>query len=147
MCIRDRHMQKNQDKIKSHFNDSIKTMQKLASRILNFTKLITKLAILFHLGIKSNLIKLGNNYGPIYICTQNITTICKLVSVFSNAALANQYHTRDSNHPDPNGIGSVYTNPIIESNSPDPGVLALPDGSGYVLVSTSNYAESGNGIY
>ena len=48
-------MQKNQDKIKSHFNDSIKTMQNLASRILNFTKLITKLAILFHLGIKSNL--------------------------------------------------------------------------------------------
>ena len=49
-------MQKNQDKIKSHFNDSIKTMQNLASRILNFTKLITKLAILFHLGIKGNLI-------------------------------------------------------------------------------------------
>ena len=64
--------------------------------------------------------------------------------MFSNAALTNQYHTRDSNS---NGIGSVYTNPIIESNCPDPGVLALPDGSGYVLVSTSNYAESGNGIY
>ena len=123
-------------------------MQNLASRILNFTKLITKLAILFHLGIKSNLIlSWGINHLRPDICgTQNITTICKLVSVFSNAALTNQYHTRDSNHPDPNGIGSVYTNPIIESNSPDPGVLALPDGSGYVLVSTSNYAESGNGI-
>ena len=66
--------------------------------------------------------------------------------MFSNAALTNPYHGRDSNNPDPNGIGPVYTNPIIESNSPDPGVLALPDGSGYVLVTTSNYAESGNGI-
>ena len=42
---------------------------------------------------------------------------------------------------------SEYTNPIIDSNIPDPGILALPDGSGYVLVSTSNYAESGNGIF
>ena len=42
---------------------------------------------------------------------------------------------------------SEYTNPIIDSNIPDPGILALPDGSGYVLVSTPNYAESGNGIF
>ena len=41
----------------------------------------------------------------------------------------------------------TYTNPIIDSNIPDPSVLPLPDGSGYVLVSTSNYAQSGKGIY
>ena len=34
---------------------------------------------------------------------------------------------------------------MIDYNTPDPGVLALPDGSGYVLVSTSNYAERGIG--
>ena len=43
--------------------------------------------------------------------------------------------------------GMTYQNPIIDSNIPDPSVLALPDGSGYVLVSTSNYAQSGKGIY
>ena len=42
-------------------------------------------------------------------------------------------------------IGTAYTNPVIDYNTPDPGVLALPDGSGYVLVSTSNYAERGTG--
>ena len=41
---------------------------------------------------------------------------------------------------------SSYTNPIINSNHPDPGVLALPDGSGYVVVTTSNYATKGIGI-
>merc|ERR1719361_2556510 len=39
--------------------------------------------------------------------------------------------------------GMTYQNPIIDSNIPDPSVLALPDGSGYVLVSTSNYAQPG----
>lgn len=38
---------------------------------------------------------------------------------------------------------STYTNPIINSNHPDPGVLALPDGSGYAVVTTSNYATNG----
>ena len=42
-------------------------------------------------------------------------------------------------------VGASYTNPVIDYNTPDPGVLALPDGSGYVLVSTSNYAERGIG--
>ena len=37
-------------------------------------------------------------------------------------------------------------NPVIDSNIPDPGALALSDGSGYVVVSTSNYAEFGIGI-
>ena len=41
---------------------------------------------------------------------------------------------------------SLYTNPIINSNNPDPGILALPDGSGYVVVSTSNYATFPTGI-
>ena len=37
-------------------------------------------------------------------------------------------------------------NPVIDSNIPDPGVLALHDGSGYVVVSTSNYTEIGVGM-
>ena len=41
---------------------------------------------------------------------------------------------------------STYTNPVIDSNTPDPGVLALKDGSGYVVVSTSNYAKLNIGI-
>ena len=40
----------------------------------------------------------------------------------------------DSNHG--------YMNPVINRNRPDPGVLALPDGSGYVAVTTG--VESGN---
>ena len=34
----------------------------------------------------------------------------------------------------------MYTNPVVNSNYPDPGALALEDGAGFVLVSTSNYA-------
>ena len=33
-----------------------------------------------------------------------------------------------------------YTNPVVSSNTPDPGVLMLPDGLGYTVVSTSNFA-------
>ncbi len=29
---------------------------------------------------------------------------------------------------------------MVDNNRPDPGVLKLPDGSGFVAVSTSNYA-------
>ena len=36
--------------------------------------------------------------------------------------------------------GSCYTNPVVSSNTPDPGVLMLPDGLGYTVVSTSNFA-------
>ena len=42
-------------------------------------------------------------------------------------------------------LGATFTNPVIDYNTPDPGVLAIPDGSGYLLVSTSNYAERGVG--
>ena len=34
-----------------------------------------------------------------------------------------------------------YTNPVIDSNNPDPAVLALP-GGGYLAVATSNYATN-----
>ena len=34
-----------------------------------------------------------------------------------------------------------YVNPVVDSNHPDPGVLQLPDGSGFVAVTTSNYAS------
>jgi len=40
---------------------------------------------------------------------------------------------------------AFYTNPLIPKNSPDPGVTKLIDGSGWVAVTTSDYAtRSGN---
>jgi len=35
-----------------------------------------------------------------------------------------------------------YQNPVVDSDHPDPGALALPDGSGYVIVSTG--VQNGN---
>ena len=32
----------------------------------------------------------------------------------------------------------MYTNPVVNSNHPDPGVLDLPENQGFVLVSTSD---------
>ena len=32
-----------------------------------------------------------------------------------------------------------YLNPVVNSNHPDPGILALPDNAGYVVVSTSHF--------
>ena len=40
--------------------------------------------------------------------------------------------------------GEFYVNPVVDNNHPDPGVLKLPDGSGFVMVSTSNYAVEGD---
>lgn len=39
---------------------------------------------------------------------------------------------------------SRFTNPVVDSNHPDPGVLALNSG-GYGVVSTSNYANNNDG--
>ena len=41
----------------------------------------------------------------------------------------------------------VYTNPVKDSNHPDPGALVLEDDNleGFVVVSTSNYASNGDG--
>ena len=36
---------------------------------------------------------------------------------------------------------SCYINPVIDSNNPDPSAIALPDGSGYLAVATSNHAN------
>ena len=36
-------------------------------------------------------------------------------------------------------MADLYTNPVIDSNNPDPAVLSLPDG-GYLAVATSNHA-------
>ena len=33
---------------------------------------------------------------------------------------------------------SYYTNPLVTTNSPDPGVVRLVDGSGWAMVTTSN---------
>jgi beta-xylosidase len=43
------------------------------------------------------------------------------------------------------GQGPTYTNPVVDSNHPDPGVFALEDGSGFVVVSTSNYNFNNDG--
>ena len=32
-----------------------------------------------------------------------------------------------------------YVNPVVNSDHPDPGILALPDNSGYVVVTTSHF--------
>ena len=32
----------------------------------------------------------------------------------------------------------MYRNPVVNSNHPDPGVVALPENQGFVLVSTSD---------
>ena len=44
---------------------------------------------------------------------------------------------------------STYTNPVVNSNHPDPGVLALPNQKGYVAVSTSdmNLPLSGDPVF
>ena len=38
-------------------------------------------------------------------------------------------------------VDSCYTNPVVDTNHPDPGVLKLPNGPGYVMVATSNHAK------
>ena len=38
-------------------------------------------------------------------------------------------------------IDKYYTNPLVDSNHADPGVLKLPDNSGYVAVSTGIYSD------
>ena len=38
-------------------------------------------------------------------------------------------------------IDKYYTNPLVNSNHADPGVLKLPDNSGYVAVSTGIYSD------
>ncbi len=35
-----------------------------------------------------------------------------------------------------------YTNPVVDSNHPDPGVLRLSDGTGFAAVSTSDKVYS-----
>ena len=37
----------------------------------------------------------------------------------------------------------IYTNPVVEGNHPDPGVLKLPNDQGFVAVTTSNYDREG----
>ena len=41
---------------------------------------------------------------------------------------------------------TYYVNPVVDSNHPDPGALALPDGSGYVVVSTSDLRKDNKSV-
>ena len=41
-------------------------------------------------------------------------------------------------------LAQGYTNPVIDSNNPDPSAIALPDG-GYLAVATSNHASVSSG--
>lgn len=45
---------------------------------------------------------------------------------------------------DPSNHVLSYTNPVIHSNTPDPGVTRLKDGSGWVAVATSDFATRAN---
>ena len=40
-----------------------------------------------------------------------------------------------------NSVVNFYTNPVINSNLPDPSVTKLADGSGWILVATSEFAN------
>ena len=51
---------------------------------------------------------------------------------------------RETNNKSIQDLGSFdkyYTNPLLRVNSPDPGVTRLVDGSGWVLVATTNNAS------
>ena len=43
-----------------------------------------------------------------------------------------------------NSIVNFYSNPVINSNLPDPSVIKLVDGSGWALVATSEFAVKSN---
>ena len=51
---------------------------------------------------------------------------------------------RYSQYQKPLSYVDVYANPIINENLPDPSVIKLPDGSGFVLVASSEYAVNDN---
>ena len=51
---------------------------------------------------------------------------------------------RHSSYQKPHSYVDIYSNPIINENLPDPSVIKLPDGSGFVLVASSEYAVKDN---
>ena len=57
-----------------------------------------------------------------------------------------QLHCRKKKGEESEGGGglSVYSNPLIATNCPDPAVIRLMDGSGYALVASSNHATKSN---
>jgi len=59
-----------------------------------------------------------------------LATILALLATSSSSPTSSSFTSTPS---------STYTNPVIESNTPDPGILALP-GGGYAVVATSDHA-------
>ena len=55
--------------------------------------------------------------------------------IFKYWYIDNQFFIKDVNSED------TYTNPVRQSNHPDPGALPIPKehGGGFIVVSTSNY--------
>ena len=47
----------------------------------------------------------------------------------------------DADSADSSGAQSFYVNPVIRENAPDPGVVRLADGSGWVAVTTSDHSS------
>ena len=43
--------------------------------------------------------------------------------------------------------GDLYQNPVLRSNSPDPGVVRLEDRRGWALVTTTNNATVGSPVF
>ena len=63
-------------------------------------------------------------------------------SFFANERLASQEPSARSSQIVRDAIEiPTYTNPLLRTNVPDPGVFQLVDGSGWVLVSTTNNAS------
>ena len=44
-------------------------------------------------------------------------------------------------------VQRYYQNPVVTFNLPDPGVLKLPDGAGFVMVGTSDNAKRGDDAF
>ena len=71
------------------------------------------------------------NFGFFRIKSFEIKLICPHTfysGISSATTLFSHYNSNES-----------YVNPVVNSDHPDPGILALPDNSGYVVVTTSHF--------
>ena len=64
------------------------------------------------------------------------TNVCDPRSKFSN------YYAQPNPYSLEQKYWKYYTNPVVSFNSPDPGILVLPNNKGYIVVTTSDLAEN-----
>ena len=91
-----------------------------------------------------------HSYQVIHRCSNlcSATTYCRsfeFSELHSSCCLNKEYHPTSPPWADAVFcqaplLQGEYINPVLRNNHPDPGVLALPSGGGYVAVTTSNYA-------